>query len=316
MKRIQWALGAALASLLTVTTVFAQDSSQLVVDPISADYYQLETQGAAAAVPVSGQNNLAEGEVIEILDLTSCDGCGNRRGCWDPCTEWKLFEGKTCHGIEVGGWVSAGITWNAHGNTNINGNSPMGFNNTHSEFMLNQLWIYAEKAVDTGGCGTDWGFRIDYVFGADGPDTQAFGDQGWDFDWNTGGQYGSAIPQIYFEYGYNDLKVKFGHFYTLIGNEVVQAPDNFFYSHAYTMYYGEPFTHTGFLAEYAYADDITLYGGWSMGWDSGFDNHGDGSTFIGGVSWQLNDCTSIAWMTTFGDFGDGSVLQNGGNAAS
>ena len=57
------------------------------------------------------------------------------------------------------------------------------------------------------------------------------------------------MPQAYAEVGYNDLTVKVGHFYTIIGYEVVPAPDNFFYSHAYTMQYGEPFTHTGMLGD-------------------------------------------------------------------
>ena len=56
--------------------------------------------------------------------------------------------------------------------------------------------------------------------------------------------------KLYFEAGYGDLTVKIGHFYTIIGWEVVTAPDNFFYSHAYTMYNSEPFTHTGVLATY------------------------------------------------------------------
>ena len=47
--------------------------------------------------------------------------------------------------------------------------------------------------------------------------------------------------------GYNDWKIKLGHFYTPIGYEVVPANGNFFYTHAYTMQYGEPFTHTGVL---------------------------------------------------------------------
>ena len=38
------------------------------------------------------------------------------------------------------------------------------------------------------------------------------------------------------------------------------APDNFFYSHAFTMYRAEPFTHTGVLLDYQVADDITIVG--------------------------------------------------------
>lgn len=57
-----------------------------------------------------------------------------------------------------------------------------------------------------------------------------------------------------------------GHFYTIIGNEVVTAPDNFFYSHAYTMQYGEPFTHTGGLASWS-GEKVTVHGGVVNGWD-------------------------------------------------
>ena len=50
-----------------------------------------------------------------------------------------------------------------------------------------------------------------------------------------------ALPQAYLE-AYvpvgNGLNLKVGHFYTPIGYETVPAPDNFFYTHAYTMQYG------------------------------------------------------------------------------
>ena len=63
-----------------------------------------------------------------------------------------------------------------------------------------------------------------------------------------------------------DVSVKVGHFYTLLGYEVVTAPDNFFYSHAFTMYNSEAFTHTGALATYdRERQSVTLYGGWTLG---------------------------------------------------
>jgi hypothetical protein len=143
------------------------------------------------------------------------------------------------------------------------------------------------------------------VIGADGPDTQAFGDGSWDFGWNSGGEYGSAIPQLYGEVAYNDVNIKIGHFYTIMGYEVVQAPGNFFYSHAYTMTYGEPFTHTGLLAEYAYDCNTTLFGGYTMGWDSGFDNLFKANTFLGGIRRQINDDVSVTYTVNFGDYGNG-----------
>jgi len=237
----------------------------------------------------------------------SCGGCATRGG---RCDHWTLpcNESLACRGIEVGGWLSGGMYANGRGTSD---NGPLGFNTRAKEFALHQLWFHVGRETDTGGCGTDFGFRFDYVYGVDGPDTQAFGDEGWDFGWNSSGDYGSAVPQLYVEGAYNDLTVKLGHFYTIIGWEVVPAPDNFFYSHSYTMYYGEPFTHTGILASWAANDRLTVHGGWTMGWDSGWDNLNDGSTLLGGVSFQMTDSAKLTWAMTAGTFGSGKVGADG-----
>ena len=138
------------------------------------------------------------------------------------------------------------------------------------------------------------GGRFDFMFGSDAIFTQAYGVPA--FDVNTGQPlarsnwdldlccastryYGIAIPQAYAE-AYvpvgNGLNVKVGHFYTPIGYESVPAPDNFFYTHAYTMQYGEPFTHTGVLGNYKINKNwsflgATTTGSATGGWDGGFD---------------------------------------------
>ena len=242
------------------------------------------------------------------LDTSECTCFGF--SCADDVYP-DVYSRDACSGIggasdwEFGGWLAGGSTINAHGNRTPVGNAPLGFNNYANGAVLNQAWLYAGKSADTGGCGFDWGCRIDFMFGADGPDTQAFGDGGWDESWDTSSQYGFAMPQYYGELAWDRLTTRIGHFYTIIGYEVVQAPDNFFYSHSYTMYYNEPFTHTGVLAQYDWSDNITLWGGWTAGWDSGFGNRNDGSTFLGGASWSFDTVTFI-YATTFGDPGDGA----------
>src|SRR5690606_23028466 len=122
--------------------------------------------------------------------------------------------------------------------------------------------------------------------------------------------YDIALPQAYFEifapFG-NGITAKIGHFYTIIGNEVVTAPDNFFYSHAYTMQYGEPFTHTGVLLSYPIDQNWTVTaggvtgsvtGGWDGAWDKGLGNWAG----IGGVTWTSdNKLTSVALSGTTGE---------------
>jgi hypothetical protein len=111
------------------------------------------------------------------------------------------------------------------------------------------------------------------------------------------------MPQLYAEFAVNDLSVIVGHFFTIIGNEVVAAPDNFFYSHAYTMQYGEPFTHTGALARYSLGDTVTISAGVDRGWDNWEDNN-DNVSFLGGVSWDSGEGTSLAFAMTSGNEGD------------
>ncbi|MEM6469057.1 MAG: porin [Planctomycetota bacterium] len=231
---------------------------------------------------------------------SGCDsGCGSGLGLnlfdafeCDLGEPFALF-GENC-GWAAGGWVQMGYHNNA---------LPL-FNSRPDNFQLHQAWLWAEKAIDTS-CGFDIGGRIDYVYGTDGPDTQAFGINNghWDEGWDNGGDYGHALPQVYLEAGYGDLTVKTGHFYTIIGWEVVTAPDNFFYSHAYTMYNSEPFTHTGTLATLSVNEDIEVYGGYVFGWDSGFEDNGD--AFLGGVSLALSEDVSLTYATVGGRFADG-----------
>jgi len=302
--------GSALAALLVGETYAADELIDELQQPkfvqLQYDYTYFQDDEASDS-PSDQPATAAE-------DLPLGPGCDCRPGCagtpcgcggCNACEPWRLPQ--PCflksRGFEIGGWVSAGVYANDRGAAD---NGPLGFNDIAGGFNMHQLWLYAERAADTGGYGTDWGFRVDYVFGVDGPDTQAFGDGGWDFGWDSSRDYGSAIPQLYFEFAVNDLKVKFGHFYTLIGYEGVPAVDNFFFSHAYTMYYGEPFTHTGVLAEYPISDRTTAYGGWTMGWDTGFEGLDDASTFLGGLSFAISNRTSLTWALTAGDFGRGA----------
>ncbi|MDA7978083.1 MAG: porin [Pirellulales bacterium] len=246
---------------------------------------------------------------LEAQGLAPCEPVGEC--CCSSCVlgePWQLFP-ERCGWI-AGGWLSAGIFENEFGDRT---NGPLGFNDYANGFLSHQNWLFIERTRQSE-CGCwDWGLRADFVHGADGPDTQAFGDEGWDFGWNTSNNnvYGAAIPQLYLELGNEDLSIKLGHFYTIIGYEVVQAPDNFFFSHSYTMYYGEPFTHTGALATYNVSDDVAFMGGWTAGWDSGWENRFDASTFLGGVALNLTEETSMTYALVAGDFGNGAPNNAG-----
>ncbi|MEM1245143.1 MAG: outer membrane beta-barrel protein [Acidobacteriota bacterium] len=224
--------------------------------------------------------------------LVLCGLLGAPVGAQDE--PWTLFPDSSS--ISAGGWLSAGY----HSESNDL------FNSQPEELELHQAWLFAEKSAANDDGSLGFGFRVDVMYGIDAGDTQAFGNEdGWDTTdtFQTGGGYGYAIPQAYIEIAANNWSVKAGHFYTLIGYEVVTAPDNFFYSHAITMYNSEPFTHTGVLASFASNEDTTWYAGWTLGWDTGFDQFEDGGNFLGGVGTTFGEKVGFTYITTVGDFG-------------
>ena len=241
--------------------------------------------------------------------VDSCDGCGSGCGGGELGDPWTL-QGALCPSDDCcdaespwnfGGWVQFGYHSDSTGL----------FNSRPGQFQNHQSWVYLERVAD-GSNGIGLGGRVDFMYGQDAGDTQAFGNPpgSWDYlnGWDRGAQYGFAMPQLYAEVAIGEnLSIIAGHFYTLLGYEVVTAPDNFFYSHAFTMYNSEAFTHTGVLATYAASDNLTLYAGWTLGWDTGFDQYDlfgqEGSSFLGGFSVGVGDNASFTYITTFGDFG-------------
>jgi len=218
-------------------------------------------------------------------------------------------------GLKTYGWIDAGIGAN---NWGAPWNGPITFNDRNWQGQVNQLYLVNEKLLDLEDGGFDWGGRIDLLYGTDYIYTTARG-----LDANLLNQpvaaspswgnryYGLALPQMYGEAGYGNHAVKFGHFYTIIGYEVVPAIGNFFYTHAYTMQYGEPFTHTGILDTWTPNDQMTVYAGITNGWDNysdpinivgianpGYPGANSNAAFLGGVSFKDPDETQTLTITT------------------
>ena len=230
--------------------------------------------------------------------------------------------------VKVGAWANAGVTYNTNDPTD-NFNGTVTFADRSAEFQLNQLNAYIQKAVATEGKGWDFGGRADVMFGTDSVFTQAYGvpgtelgtgqplDRGtWDLGLMGNRFYDIAVPQAYLEvyapFG-NGLNLKIGHFYTPIGYETVPAPDNFFYTHAYTMQFGEPFTHTGIMANYTVDSNWAVMGGVvtgsaTGGWDGSWDQQLGNWAGLGGVTWtSTNKATSL---NVSGTYGGRSELSN------
>jgi len=260
----------------------------------------------------------------DCCDDSCCgdDCCGDACGCGCGVAGGGLLsgigggavEGFTLAGalgidsIDVGGWTQFGYHDSQTPLSAAYGDSSA-FNDVPKDVNLQQQWFYIGKEAD-GSNGLGLGFRADFIYGTDAQKTQAFGNPGAGAP-NAGtfdagfdhGIYGWAIPQLYGEVAMGDFSVKIGHFFTLVGYEVVGAPDNFFYSHSLTMFNSEPFTHTGVLSTYSGFEGMTLYGGWTLGWDTGFDNTNQGNSWLGGFSASLSDDVTLTYINTYGNFG-------------
>lgn len=204
------------------------------------------------------------------------------------------------NGIEFGGWLEVGVTANPHGPDNET-NGPVTFNNDANEVEMNEFYGFIERVAPTDG-GWSLGFRADMLYGTDARFSPT---SNLDDLFLSADDYKLVFPQTYAELYIpvgNGLTTKVGHFYTIIGYEVVTAPDNFFFSHAYTMQYAEPFTHTGVLMSYDLNDNWSLTGGVVSGWDSFFQ---EPANFLGGISYSSDDGrTSVALSLVTGDVDD------------
>jgi len=294
-----------------------QEQAEPVPEPSQSDVVSQKdvVQGDSVVV----QKDVVQSEsVVQKADAccdVACGGCCDAGCGCDPCCcpePWELWP-RGCSGYKIGGWTQIGYhTEGANGwGTGI-------FNDYPNVVQLQQAYLFMGKAAQNCGCGWDWGFQLDYIYGTDGQDVQAFGSElgSWDTSWDCGNYYGHALPQAYAEVAYNNLKVKAGKFYSILGYERVPAVQNFFYSRAFSMavpWEGPtqirprltvvPYTHTGFLGEYSPNCQLTLYGGWTAGWDTGFDQNGAGDTFLGGLSYDYSDAVNLTYSVIMGDFG-------------
>ncbi|WP_158264784.1 porin [Blastopirellula marina] len=270
-------------SLLPAQEMVAQDPN-MASWYSEASYYAEGEEGHQAAMAMETQ-------------MVDCESC-TTGGCFtDSCCRGDWF---------VNGWIDQGYTANAdHPNSNFN--LPIGFNDRADDYQMNQLYLSLGKNIADDCCNWDFGFRTDLLYGSDyfflesrGWERNRNGSRKWNGDGprESGARalYGLAIPQLYAEAFIpvgNGLKVKAGHFYSLLGYESAMAPDNFFYSHSYTYVYGNPKTHTGFLTEYTTGGNVTWQAGMTNGWDN-FENINGAYGFLGGVRWS-NDVASLSF---------------------
>ena len=270
------------------TTLLAGESAVVIDSTFYESYVQNDVPAPVTLMPRAG---VPDEEVYQYRAAAPQEAAIE-----EGATRYLETDFLLNRGIETYGFIDVGIGTNAWG---ADWNGPITFNDRAWQGQMNQLYLINERILKEDQLSL--GGRVDLLYGTDYIYTTATGfDGGWN-DTNGGNRYyGLAMPQLYGEVGTQALNVKFGHFYTLIGYEVVPAIGNFFYTHAYTMQYGEPFTHTGVLATWNPNDQLSIIGGITNGWDNWdnglptlqanpFPGSTSNASFLGAVTFSSSD---------------------------
>ena len=220
----------------------------------------------------------------ECAGSDSCSSCG--KTCANSCTI------DTSGTTRFYGWLNGGVLLNSS-------SPPSRFNGPYNAIdndggMFNQAYLIGEKTLDSRAA-FDIGGRIDVLYGYDFFLAQSIGVEvspDGVMKWNNQ-YYGLAIPQAYGQFGNEDVSIKIGHFYTPVGYEGVPAPNNFFYSKAYSYMFAGPFTHWGGLASAKLSDGWTAQGGLVNGWNA-LDRVHDYLAVLAGLKY-----TARQWWTSF-----------------
>jgi hypothetical protein len=264
---------------------------------------------------VDDQGPLDEPMTNADLDKPSPGASCSAGDCWSgaSCGTYVL----PLDGFFINGWIAQGYTGNADQPEN-RFNLPVTFNDRADEYQLNQVYLAVGKEVDVACRSWDIGGRVDVLYGSDYFFTDALGletNQDASNKWNGEGPrfdrlgnshalYGVAMPQAYAELlvPFADATtIKLGHFYTIMGYESVEAPQNFFYSRSYVMQYGEPKTHTGILAASEVGCSWTFHYGLTRGWDT-FEDPNSTLGFLGGISYiSPDERTSLSFTLHTGN---------------
>ncbi|HEY5226031.1 MAG TPA: outer membrane beta-barrel protein [Methylovirgula sp.] len=208
-----------------------------------------------------------------------------------PPSWWSTFT--------VGGVIDAGIT----GNPDL-GSGDVNFGRLFTDKanmpLLNQVSLIAQRPIDPNAKTIDFGFKVQLMYGSDARYTHFLGECDYCVSGINQFDVVEAWGQVHLPWVFGGgIDVKAGQFVTLLGTEVINAPDNLFYSHSYIFNFGIPLKDTGVMTVAHVNPMLDVYAGavtgvnTSVGWnnpaygDPGDNNNAPG--FEGGFTLNLLD---------------------------
>jgi len=331
MKFAKTTLAAAIFALFTDASVQAQQatgglapSSPFATKKVAYDRYYPDEPASPSDAPAAKESCAPPAAPCGeegCSEAPECVSCYSEK--YDPV---RVFDNNRIAKKlrwQTQGWIAQSYTGNFYNPAN-RFNGPVTWTDRSNDYQINEISIITGRTPDTGGCGFDWGFQSFTMFGSNARfDTS----NGFEDKINKGSGYtlnAWAFPALNFQLAYNDLKITAGRFVSPVGFYTVGTVLNFFNTIPYTYQWGEPFTHTGVLAQYQITDDLNLGAGITRGWDN-TGNFNPGAQWLGTVTRNnlLKEGDSLAWVGMYSNeptaanaptpqlLADGSTTYNG-----
>ncbi len=255
---------------------------------------------APMAVPMAAP--VAAPVAVESAPCTACETAEE-----EEATKYfvqKLLEGSRFgqtladRGVVISGWANMNYT----ASSTSRSNAPTAFNDFANDYQLNQVWLQAVKSIDTSKKERQFGYNVSAFYGRDYQFTLPrglFSDQAADQR-----NYGFDLVYHYGEFfmpnlGGEGSTLRVGRWGTLIGYEVIDAPNTPFISKSYNFQYN-PFTHTGAMITTQLNENVSMYHGVVTGSDIWIDPAAR-ATYVGGVKYAPSEGKgSIAFNTVIG----------------
>ena len=165
--------------------------------------------------------------------------------------------------------------------------------------LLNQAMIGVERDIDPKDSGFQVGFKLQGMYGSDARYTHLIGQL--DHDLTTQNQFDLIEANLQFHVPFltkGGMEIKAGQYSTPIGNEVIDATGNFFYSHSYIFNFGIPLKHTGFYTTTHVNSVLDIYAGLDTGVNTWIGRNGGNNDnrihFLGGFGLNLGKLTVLA----------------------
>ena len=247
-KRIGWLGIITISIFLSSSIVFADsapDDMRAEINALKARISQLETK--LADQEKSRNIQPPPQEPMATLDLSN-----------------------VVKGISLSGFVDTSYNYNFSSPENHT-NVARFFDHNANEFNINTVGLSLQKTVSPEN---RVGFRTDLYFGSDAELIGSVGLGSTTDEFDLSQAYGEILmPTSNLIQGLNDIDLKVGKFYTIVGAEAVASKDAWNTSRGLIFSYSQPTSHTGLLGNYVFTNSWDFSLGVVNGWDIVDDNN-------------------------------------------